>query len=217
MTDRCAVNGAGRCTPALGEPVLGPPGYTYRASARFNPIGRMTHDWWDSTHVAVEVVTVGLHNQRWKVETSAFHGREPDDIASIWILDHSTRLPPAYRFCQRNDWHCRCRARACATRGQTSRSPTRIRPPALRHLRSITCRWARPASGQPRWQLERIARENQPQAAFPRAMHLRDVHLVVHPLVNAGRSSKLRAPCAPCERPRVNTAQSSERSCRSSE
>lgn len=79
MTDHCAVNGAGRCTPALGEPVLGPPGYTYRASARFNPIGRMTHHWWDSTHVAFEVVTVGLHNQRWKVETSAFHGREPDD------------------------------------------------------------------------------------------------------------------------------------------
>lgn len=79
MTDRCAVNGADGCTPALGEPVLGPPGYTYRASARFNPIGRMTHHWWDSTHVAFGVVTVGLHNQRWKVETSAFHGREPDD------------------------------------------------------------------------------------------------------------------------------------------
>jgi hypothetical protein len=62
-----------------GEPALGPPGYTHRASSRVNPIGPMTHHWLDSTHVAFGVVTLGLHNQRWKVEASAFNGREPDD------------------------------------------------------------------------------------------------------------------------------------------
>lgn len=62
-----------------GEPALGPPSYTHRASARVNPIAPMTHHWLDSTHVAFGVVTVGLQNQRWKAETSAFNGREPDE------------------------------------------------------------------------------------------------------------------------------------------
>ncbi len=62
-----------------GEPALGPPGYPHRASAMVNPIGPVTHHWLDSTHVTFGVVTVGVHNQRWKVETSAFNGREPDE------------------------------------------------------------------------------------------------------------------------------------------
>jgi hypothetical protein len=62
-----------------GEPALGPPGYTHRLSARLNPIAPMTHHWLDSTHVAFGVVTAGVHNQRWKVETSVFTGRQPDE------------------------------------------------------------------------------------------------------------------------------------------
>ena len=55
-----------------GEPALGPPGYPHRASAIANPIGPVTHHWLDSTHVTFGVVTVGVHNQRWKAETSVF-------------------------------------------------------------------------------------------------------------------------------------------------
>ena len=62
-----------------GEPALGPPGYPHRASAIANPIGPVTHHWLDSTHVTFGVVTVGVHNQRWKVEASVFNGREPDE------------------------------------------------------------------------------------------------------------------------------------------
>lgn len=62
-----------------GEPALGPPGYPHRASAIANPIGPVTHHWLDSTHVTFGVVTVGVHNQRWKAETSIFNGREPDE------------------------------------------------------------------------------------------------------------------------------------------
>lgn len=62
-----------------GEPALGPPGYPHRASAMANPLGPMTHHWLDSTHVTFGVVTVGVHNQRWKAELSAFNGREPDE------------------------------------------------------------------------------------------------------------------------------------------
>ncbi|MEQ1870917.1 MAG: hypothetical protein ABL961_12940 [Vicinamibacterales bacterium] len=62
-----------------GEPALGPPGYPHRVSAMANPIGPMTHHWLDSTHVAFGVVTVGVNNQRWKAELSAFNGRAPDE------------------------------------------------------------------------------------------------------------------------------------------
>lgn len=62
-----------------GEPALGPPGYPHRASAMANPIRPTTHHWLDSTHVTFGLVTVGLHNQRWKAEMSIFHGREPDE------------------------------------------------------------------------------------------------------------------------------------------
>ena len=62
-----------------GEPALGPPGYPHRVSAMANPIGPVTHHWLDSTHVAFGVVTVGVNNQRWKAELSAFNGRAPDE------------------------------------------------------------------------------------------------------------------------------------------
>ncbi len=62
-----------------GEPALGPPGYPHRVSAMANSIGPVTHHWLDSTHVAFGVVTVGVNNQRWKAELSAFNGRAPDE------------------------------------------------------------------------------------------------------------------------------------------
>ncbi len=39
------------------------------------PIG---HHWFDSTHVTFGVVTAGFSDGPWKVEASAFKGREPD-------------------------------------------------------------------------------------------------------------------------------------------
>ncbi len=62
-----------------GEPALGPPWYPHRASAMPNPIGPVTHHWLDATHVTFGLVTLGVHNQRWKAEVSAFNGREPDE------------------------------------------------------------------------------------------------------------------------------------------
>ncbi len=62
----------------VGEPALGPPGYPHRASAIANPFAPLTHEWLDYTHVSYGLLTVGVHNQRWKLETSAFNGREFD-------------------------------------------------------------------------------------------------------------------------------------------
>jgi hypothetical protein len=66
-------------TGLAGEPALGPPGYPHRASAMGNPIAPATHHWLDSSHITFGLVTLGIHNQRWKAEASAFNGRESDE------------------------------------------------------------------------------------------------------------------------------------------
>ena len=61
------------------EPALGPVAYPHRVSAMPNPMAPISHHWLDSTHVAFGVITGGIYGKRWKVETSAFNGREPDE------------------------------------------------------------------------------------------------------------------------------------------
>src|SRR5262245_21253543 len=61
------------------EPALGPVAYPHRVSAMPNPLAPIAHHWLDSTHVAFGVLTGGVYGRQWKVETSAFNGREPDE------------------------------------------------------------------------------------------------------------------------------------------
>ncbi len=61
-----------------GEPALGPPAFMHRFSAEDNPAAPLSHHWLDSTHIAFGVVTLGYVYGRFKVEGSAFRGREPD-------------------------------------------------------------------------------------------------------------------------------------------
>ena len=62
-----------------GEPALGPTAFPHRASAASNPIAPISHHWLDATHISFGVVTAGLSASRWRVEASAFNGREPDE------------------------------------------------------------------------------------------------------------------------------------------
>jgi hypothetical protein len=62
-----------------GEPALGPVAFPHRLSAVPNPIAPIAHHWLDATHVTYGVATAGIYGPRWKVETSAFNGREPDE------------------------------------------------------------------------------------------------------------------------------------------
>jgi hypothetical protein len=64
---------------AVGEPALGPAAFPHRVSARDNPVSPITHHWIDATHVAFGVATLGIESSSWRVEASAFNGREPDD------------------------------------------------------------------------------------------------------------------------------------------
>jgi hypothetical protein len=61
-----------------GEPALGPPAFMHRFSGMDNPEAPISHHWLDSTHIAYGVATAGLVYGGWKLETSIFNGREPD-------------------------------------------------------------------------------------------------------------------------------------------
>lgn len=68
-----------------GEPALGPPAYMHRFSAEDNPEAPLSHHWLDSTHITFGVATVGLIWKKFKLEGSAFKGREPDQ--NRWNFD----------------------------------------------------------------------------------------------------------------------------------
>lgn len=69
----------------VGDPALGPTAYPHRASASENPVGALGHHQEDSTHIADDVVTLGVTRGIFRVEGSGFHGREPDE--NRWNLD----------------------------------------------------------------------------------------------------------------------------------
>lgn len=62
-----------------GEPALGPVSFPHRLSAQLNPIAPIGHHWLDASHVTFGLATVGLSGRWWKVEGSAFNGRDPDE------------------------------------------------------------------------------------------------------------------------------------------
>jgi hypothetical protein len=79
-----------------GEPALGPPAFMHRFSGMDNPEAPITHHWLDSTHITFGVVTAGYVSGDWKIEGSAFRGREPDqyryDIEGPKLDSVSARL-----------------------------------------------------------------------------------------------------------------------------
>ncbi|MFI4935625.1 MAG: hypothetical protein ACHP7N_13455 [Caulobacterales bacterium] len=68
-----------------GEPALGPPAFMHRFSGMDDPAAPITHHWLDSTHITYGVVTLGFVHGAWKLEGSAFNGREPDQFR--WNFD----------------------------------------------------------------------------------------------------------------------------------
>jgi len=61
-----------------GEPAFGPPAFMHRLSVMDSPEAPISHHWLDSTHISFGVVTAGLVHDAWKLEASAYNGREPD-------------------------------------------------------------------------------------------------------------------------------------------
>ena len=80
----------------VGSPALGPEAYPHRASAVELPEATLSHHLQDSTHVADDVVTLGISHKKIKIEASGYHGGEPGE--NRWIVQQgpidswSTRL-----------------------------------------------------------------------------------------------------------------------------
>jgi len=69
----------------VGDPAMGPPAYPHRTSAAEDPMAPLGHHLQDSTHIANDVVTVGLTYRDIRLEASGFYGREPDEYR--WNID----------------------------------------------------------------------------------------------------------------------------------
>jgi hypothetical protein len=69
----------------VGDPALGPTAFPHRASAESDPLAPLGHHLEDSTHIAYDVLTVGLTYGRARIEASGFHGREPGE--NRWTME----------------------------------------------------------------------------------------------------------------------------------
>ena len=63
----------------VGAPALGPVAFMHRSSSFENPTAPLGHHTFDSTHIAMGVITGGIRKDPFYVEGSVFHGREPDE------------------------------------------------------------------------------------------------------------------------------------------
>lgn len=69
----------------VGDPAMGPPAYPHRLSASEDPLSPLGHHLQDSTHIADDVVTLGITHKMVRFEGSGFHGQEPGE--DRWSLD----------------------------------------------------------------------------------------------------------------------------------
>jgi hypothetical protein len=63
----------------VGEPALGPVAFMHRRSAAENPTAPLGHHTFDSTHIAMGVISAAVDSGPWMLETSIFQGAEPDE------------------------------------------------------------------------------------------------------------------------------------------
>jgi hypothetical protein len=93
-----------------GEPAFGPPAFMHRASIMDSPEAPISHHWLDSTHITMGVLTAGFVHDAWKIEASAFKGREPDqhrwDIEAPRVDSAAVRLSwnPTARLALQASW-----------------------------------------------------------------------------------------------------------------
>jgi hypothetical protein len=69
----------------VGDPALGPVAFPHRASAAELPQATLAHHWEDSSHIANNVLTVGIMHKKVRLEASGFYGTEPNE--NRWNID----------------------------------------------------------------------------------------------------------------------------------
>ncbi len=135
-----------------GEPTLGPTAFMHRTSSMGMPEAPITHHWLDSTHITFGVVTAGVVLDRFKLEASAFRGREPDknrfDIEAPKLDSFSARATwnPLKELSMQVSWG-RLRSpeglRPDVNEDRTTASLTYTQPFAGDNVWSTTAAWGR--------------------------------------------------------------------------
>jgi len=80
----------------VGDPAIGPVAFPHRASAMELPQAPLSHHWQDATHIADEVLTVGISHKKVRLEASGFYGSEPGE--NRWIIEGGPLNSWATRF-----------------------------------------------------------------------------------------------------------------------
>ena len=123
-----------------GEPALGPVTFMHRFSGMDDPAAPITHHWLDSAHITFGVVTAGFIHGNWKVEGSAFNGREPDQhrwgFDALQLDSWSGRIS----FNPTDDWALQ------ASYGDL-KSPEQLTPEVDQHRITASATYNRPLFG----------------------------------------------------------------------
>ncbi len=162
-----------------GEPALGPVAFMHRLSGEDNPEAPLTHHWLDSTHVSYGVVTGGYIWRQFKLEASAFNGREPDqyryDVEIRPLESYAARLS----YNPTSDWSLQASTGHLVSPEQLQPNVNERRTTASASYNApigqwwqTTLAWGRnsPSSGQASagWLLESAAQPLQGQTVFGR-------------------------------------------------
>ena len=127
-----------------GEPALGPPAFMHRDSSMDIPEAPISHHWLDSTHVSYGVVTLGYVSGPFKIEASAFRGREPDQLR--WNIETG----PLDSGALRASWNPDERWSLQLSRGHIH-SPEQLEPQVSQDRTTASVMYEQPVGGAGRW------------------------------------------------------------------
>ena len=139
-----------------GEPALGPTTFMHRLSGMDDPEAPITHHWLDSTHVTFGVVTAGVVWQSFKLDASAFNGREPDQHR------YDVELRPLDSWSARLTWNP---SRDLSMQVSSARlaTPEQLEPGIAVHRTTASVSYNAPFPGQ-WWQTTLAWGHNSPSA-----------------------------------------------------
>jgi hypothetical protein len=176
-----------------GEPAFGPPAFMHRQAAMDSPEAPITHHWFDSTHITFGVVTAGVSRAAWKVEASAFRGREPDqhryDIETGQLDSVATRVSwnPTANWALQASWTRINSPEALEPdddEARTSLSALYSRPLGNGGSLSATLAWARkdriPGDALRAWLFEGAVKPDEHWTVFTRAEQVEQDELAGH-------------------------------------
>ena len=83
-----------------GDPAIGPTAYPHRTSASENPVATLGHHQEDSTHVANDVVTVGITHREFRLEIDKAFMARMDEFR--WMSNTARSFPGGARLTVRD-------------------------------------------------------------------------------------------------------------------